>query len=503
MGSGSYSSEAYSEASRSRGYSHKSTRELFKNTLKADVSNLASSFNTGARVNNTNVKPEMLCAGVRESRDSAEHPHTTPIIIALDVTGSMYDTPEHMIKEQFPKLMEKLEQLGVQDPQLLFMAIGDHECDSYPIQTGQFESDTNKILDSLQSFYLEGGGGPNYGSKFNIRNYIRNLCIIVYPNKIISLIMTERVLEKLKTNNVKELYESGKSLNELEKLVHTDKKDIKIYLIACGVKLRDGTKLPDNYETLTIEELEKSKSERTFNFKIFDVIDTEEKAYWLGFWFADGCVNSDMLNLELTLKADDVVHLHKFNRFIGSIHNDVKYHYKKEGDNIFDLYRWINQSKHMCNTLSSYGCTPKKSLTLKFPNEGIFKSKDLIRHFIRGYWDGDGCICCTEITKIVSAVGTLEFLTTLKSYLPVESGTITKKVDSKNTYTLQFSRKQALYVLHYLYDNSTIYLNRKFEKYKEYCRIYEGSYISSETNIGEGCDANTEINSEIKESESS
>lgn len=173
MGSGSYSSEAYSAASHARGYSHKSTSELFRNTVKADVSNLASSFNTGARVNNTNVKPEMLCAGVRESRDSAEHPHTTPIIIALDVTGSMYDTPEHMIKEQFPKLMEKLEQLGVQDPQLLFMAIGDHECDSYPIQTGQFESDTNKILDSLQSFYLEGGGGPNYG-KLKIAVYIRN-----------------------------------------------------------------------------------------------------------------------------------------------------------------------------------------------------------------------------------------------------------------------------------------------------------------------------------------
>ena len=166
MGSGSYSSAAYADASRVRGYAHKSTNELFQNTLCADVNTLAGSFNIGARVNNTNVKPEMLSVGVRESRDSTEHPHTTPIIIALDVTGSMYDTPEHMIKEQFPKLMEKLEQLGIQDPQLLFMAIGDHECDSYPIQAGQFESDTNKILDSLQAFYLEGGGGGNYGESY-------------------------------------------------------------------------------------------------------------------------------------------------------------------------------------------------------------------------------------------------------------------------------------------------------------------------------------------------
>lgn len=141
--------------------------------------------------------------------------------------------------------------------------------------------------------------------------------------------MTERVLEKLKLNKVKELYEEGKSLRELEKLIHTDKRDIKLYLIALGVKLRNGTKIPDNYETLTIEDLEKSKSERTFDFKKFDTIDTEEKAYWLGFWFADGNVSSDMLKLELSLKADDVIHLHKFNRFIESKYNDVEYHYKK------------------------------------------------------------------------------------------------------------------------------------------------------------------------------
>lgn len=156
----------------------------------------------------------------------------------------------------------------------------------------------------------------------------------------------------------------------------------------------------------------------------------------------------------------------------------------------------------MCNILNSYGCTPKKSLTLKFPNESIFKSKDLIRHFIRGYWDGDGCICFTETTRIASVIGTLEFLTVLKSYLPVDSGTITKKNKSENTYTLQFSRKQAFSVLYYLYNNSTIYLNRKFKKYKDFCRIYEESYILSETKIGESCDANTEVNSETKKSES-
>lgn len=47
--------------------------------------------------------------------------------------------------------------------------------------------------------------------------------------------------------------------------------------------------------------------------------------------------------------------------------------------------RWWITDKHLWKTLNKYGCTPRKSLTLQFPNENIFKSKDLIRHFIRGW----------------------------------------------------------------------------------------------------------------------
>lgn len=114
--------------------------------------------NVDARTYNTQIKPEMVDTGVRESRDSSEHPETTPIIIALDVTGSMRRTPHEMIKDNFPKLMDALMQLGIKDPQLLFMAVGDHEYDNYPIQVGQFESDTEKIVNSLEEFVLEGGG---------------------------------------------------------------------------------------------------------------------------------------------------------------------------------------------------------------------------------------------------------------------------------------------------------------------------------------------------------
>lgn len=63
----------------------------------------------------------------------------------------MRRTPHEMIKDNFPKLMDALMQLGIKDPQLLFMAVGDHEYDNYPIQVGQFESDTEKIVNSLEA----------------------------------------------------------------------------------------------------------------------------------------------------------------------------------------------------------------------------------------------------------------------------------------------------------------------------------------------------------------
>jgi hypothetical protein len=168
MGSGCYSDRVYKHLKEERGFDHRSESELFCNTLGAAEETLASSFNVKARVNNTNVRKEMLNVGVRESRDTTEHPYTTPIIIAFDVTGSMGDRPQEMVKTQFPKLMDKLIQIGVKDPQLLFMAIGDTVFDEYPLQAGQFESDTEKILDSIQAIHIERGGGSNAGEDYSL-----------------------------------------------------------------------------------------------------------------------------------------------------------------------------------------------------------------------------------------------------------------------------------------------------------------------------------------------
>lgn len=251
-----------------------------------------------------------------------------------------------------------------------------------------------------------------------------------------------------------------------------------------------------------------------FDNTVFDCIDTEEKAYWLGFIFADGYIDSSPLEenkkahytFELSLKGSDAEHLHKFNKFMKHENDNVKMGYVNCEGKRCERCRWWITDKHLWKTLNKYGCTPRKSLTLQFPNENIFKSKDLIRHFIRGYWDGDGCISYSnkEHTKIcINVLGTEQFLVKLINYIPYNmSYTLQYKNPESNNITSSFIKDglKAYNIIKYLYDNCTIYLDRKYEKFIYFRQLYEKSYRPIQTNIGEGCDANTEITTETKES---
>lgn len=101
-------------------------------------------------------------AVTRESRDSAEHPESTPIVIGFDVTGSMGENPailQKALKGLFGMLVRKD---VVSDPQIAIAAYGDTECDRVPFQFSQFESD-NRIDTNLDNVFIEGGGGGNSG----------------------------------------------------------------------------------------------------------------------------------------------------------------------------------------------------------------------------------------------------------------------------------------------------------------------------------------------------
>lgn len=155
MGSTSYSTDNRSYRSDKMGYKSKSRDETFTQSKERKVHESMDSRKIT----------------LRECRDSETHPKTIPIILNLDVTGSMLDIPHELIKEGLPTLMGTLIQNGATDASLLFTAIGDHEADRYPLQIGQFESGDAELDMWLTRTYLESGGGGNAGESYSLAWY--------------------------------------------------------------------------------------------------------------------------------------------------------------------------------------------------------------------------------------------------------------------------------------------------------------------------------------------
>ena len=206
------------------------------------------------------------------------------------------------------------------------------------------------------------------------------------------------------------------------------------------------------------------------NEKFFDVIDTEEKAYWLGFLYADGCIANDTHYMSLVLSISDKEHLIEFNKHIKST-----YPIKIEREKYVKLKI---SNKHIGNSLINKGCIPKKSLILEFPNLSQVP-KFLIRHFIRGYFDGDGYVSKNYYNAKLSIVSTKAFCESVQTILHEDVGINASiytchKNELTTTRTLQISgRNQIRKFLDYIYNDANLYLQRKYD-------IYQSLYANHE-----------------------
>ncbi len=195
------------------------------------------------------------------------------------------------------------------------------------------------------------------------------------------------------------------------------------------------------------------------NNNYFENIDNEHKAYWLGFLFADGCVHrtkEGRLNLLLGLHERDKDHMEKFQYDISSTYKICK----AQKNCVRVSYR----STKLCEDLIKLGCIPRKTFNLKFPN----LREDLVHDFLRGYFDGDGCICIDKRTgaNVCEFDGQTEFLIGVNKILN-SLGIFQKiSINNKNCYRIRMQSKNDINILyHYLYDNSTVYMDRKFKKF--------------------------------------
>ncbi|MDE5977216.1 MAG: hypothetical protein K2G70_01950 [Turicibacter sp.] len=216
--------------------------------------------------------------------------------------------------------------------------------------------------------------------------------------------------------------------------------------------------------------------------------------------YADGNISATGYRIEIRLSIKDLSHLEKFRKFL-NLETEIR-------TGIYNGNGFCHLSvrnKHLWNTLNNLGCTPCKSLNLKFPNINIFNNKSSILHFIRGYVDGDGCLTHYKksngsIATEVNLVGTENFLKSVKYLFGNQYGYIKNKSckDWENkAHSLTFSGSVARKFARFLYEKATIYLERKYEKYLYFCRLEEESSLRKSSKIGEGCDANPEVSSEI------
>lgn len=253
-----------------------------------------------------------------------------------------------------------------------------------------------------------------------------------------------------------------RSVQKLSDKYGVNKKTIYRYLKERGVKITNvHNKIP-------------------FKEDFFDVIDSEEKAYWLGFLYADGYISSREYRIGLSLSTKDIDHLAKYGKSldyskgmnITTTHQfGSKDIYNKNGE-ILQMCSTVITNEHMWNALNEKGCVPNKSLILKFPDESIFKSIELIRHFIRGYVDGDGTIGVYPHSKTnpnleasLLIVGTKPFLEGVQKYLGIQGFLMQKKNCNELTYRLGYSNSKAEKVAKMLYENASIYLDRKYNIY--------------------------------------
>jgi hypothetical protein len=155
MGWSAYSSDSRSLRAASLGYYDKDVDDIFTQ-------------NKVGEIHESMVPSKAL---LREARDSETHPNSLPIIVALDLTGSMGQLPHELVKDGLPNMVGNMIQRGVHDPAILFLGIGDHECDRAPLQVGQFESGDEELDLWLTRTWIEGHGGGNAGESYLLAWY--------------------------------------------------------------------------------------------------------------------------------------------------------------------------------------------------------------------------------------------------------------------------------------------------------------------------------------------
>ena len=223
----------------------------------------------------------------------------------------------------------------------------------------------------------------------------------------------------------------------------------------------------------------KCQTDKTFDIDYFKTIDTEEKAYWLGFILADGYITKQIhknrnnyvtYKFGIELQESDANHLEKFNKSING--NIIIKHRQRERFGItYRTARIEITNTQFCLNLMDKGIIPNKSIEGGFNYK--FETTELKAAFLRGVIDGDGSIRKkTTDYEVKIAVKSTEIMKYFTDIIYEISGVIPKTIFEKNhigsSYKMFISNKIDFFkLMDIVYKDATIYMNRKYQKYVE------------------------------------
>ena len=268
---------------------------------------------------------------------------------------------------------------------------------------------------------------------------------------------TIKQLREIKDNIIKDYLENKMSQRQLAKKYNTYQVSVQKLFKENNVKSRKNTEANRKYK---------------LNYNFFDEINTPNKAYILGFLYADGTNNKKYSTIKLSLQDSDKEILEKIKDNIGSERPLGFYQRNNKNIKHKDVYELIIQSSYMCNILERYGMMPKKSLILQFPK---WLKKDLYPHFIRGYFDGDGHLGKLGRGAHCSFVSSIDYCNGLSNFLLKEIPDARQKVVSISTNKLtgrliSSDKKSVKIIMGYIYkdcnkENNILFMERKYKIY--------------------------------------
>ena len=267
---------------------------------------------------------------------------------------------------------------------------------------------------------------------------------------------------KLDETNVIQDYLSGLSTDFLGERYGLSNVAVRNYLRKHGVQLRDAH--DSVYDS-------SRQSPYHFNEHWLDELDCAEKFYFLGFFAADGCNSKKYNNAKIKLQTCDLELLEKFkvllesDRPIYNVHQKETKNRKESFAVNFEL-----TSKYFCEKLEELGLSERKTYTLQLPN---YIPDQYFRDYIRGVFDGDGNISVSykgRARGMSSIAGNPKFLLQLKEkIIKILDINIVFYQKNENCGYIKINRQEDLKVfLDWMYKDSNLYMERKYQKYLEF-----------------------------------